>query len=658
MKLKEKSHLPVSIMLLAMFVGILIYIYIMQIRVFWQSTVEHITTNAAKHEREINSWFAQKIALVDIISEDLRYFNLTEISELENFLTKITTTNPSVMAAYIGLDDKSAAFNDRQQAPPEFDPTIRVWYVLARKNSGRTVVSEPYIDIFTGKLVVALSKSVLLNNGKNGVIGIDLDLEDITEFVNSIQPYYVGKSFLLSGNGSVITHADTNLLPKKTGMASGKTAFTQYSEPNSDNVEHIRTSNSNVSLKRLVAGNNEKYITQIKISDVGWFYGSEIPLSAFNGDMLRITAPLFSVIIIAMLISISNIIFNWLHIRALSRSKQMTETLNKMASIYLSQNENTFEDIMADGIKPGADLIGFDRLSIFRNTIWDDGLRASQVYHWSRTSLTLRLSPDFTDFRYDDIAKNWKQIFTSGQSINSTVRQLSGNEADLLRASGTLSIFANPIFINETFWGFVLYEDHIKERSFNKDHADTMHSSALLCVNTILRAEMERKIKKIAHTDPLTGILNRLRFMDLTAKQIERIKRTCSNSYIVLFDLDYFKNINDTYGHIIGDRVLKCVTERVGSTIRPYDIFGRYGGEEFILFISDITETDAKNNTERIRSAICDAPMVFEDLRLTVSASFGVASVVAADNIKDVINIADKALYRAKNEGRNRVVMA
>jgi len=657
-KVKDKSYLPINILLLAMFVGILVYIYNMQIQVFRQSSVEQIATNTSKHEREINSWFTQKMSIVDIISEDLRHFNLIEVRELEDFLTKITITNPGVMSAYIGLDDKSAVFNDRQQAPEEFDPTIRVWYVLARKNGGKTAVSEPYIDIFTGKLVVALSKSIRLNNGMGGVIGIDIDLEHITDFVNSIQPYYTGTSFLLSGNGSIITHADTSLLPKKTGMASGKTTFTQYGEFNPDHVDHIRTSNSNISMRRITSGKEKKYVAQIKISDVGWIYGSEIPLSAFEEDIVRITAPLASIILIGMLIFISNMIFNWYHINALKRSKRISETLNKTASIYLSHSESTFEDIMAEGIIPNSDLIGLDRVSIFRNAISEDGFMASQIYCWSRVAGVTQLNPALTSFRYNDVAREWKRLFTSGESINSPVRKLLGSEAALLKSSGTLSVFANPVFINETFWGFVLYEDHNNERYFNEDFAKALSSASLLFVNTILRAEMERKIKRIAHTDSLTGILNRLRFMELTAKQIERIKRTGSNSYIVLFDLDYFKNINDTHGHLIGDRVLKCVAERVNSTIRPYDIFGRYGGEEFILFISDINEADAKNNTERIRLAICNSPMVFEDVQITVSSSFGVASVVVAESLKDVINIADKALYQAKKDGRNRVVMA
>ena len=125
-----------------------------------------------------------------------------------------------------------------------------------------------------------------------------------------------------------------------------------------------------------------------------------------------------------------------------------------------------------------------------------------------------------------------------------------------------------------------------------------------------------------------------------------------------MFDVDYFKKVNDTYGHIVGDKVLVCLAERVKKAVRPYDLFGRYGGEEFIMFISDISDKDVFNHTERIRKMINESPMVFEEAELTVSASFGVASVMSENELIDVIKLADEALYQAKKDGRNRVVIS
>ena len=164
-------------------------------------------------------------------------------------------------------------------------------------------------------------------------------------------------------------------------------------------------------------------------------------------------------------------------------------------------------------------------------------------------------------------------------------------------------------------------------------------------------------MEQMAFTDMLTGIINRRQFMNLASAQIDKIKRHGGNAYIIIFDLDHFKKVNDTYGHLIGDGVLKLTAQRVNKVLRSYDLFGRYGGEEFILFVSVTNPAEIKNHAERIRLAISSEPMVFEDAALTVSASFGVAPV-SGDSIEDIINAADKALYRAKSEGRNRVVIA
>jgi len=164
-------------------------------------------------------------------------------------------------------------------------------------------------------------------------------------------------------------------------------------------------------------------------------------------------------------------------------------------------------------------------------------------------------------------------------------------------------------------------------------------------------------MEQLAYTDMLTGIINRRQFMNLASAQIDKIKRHGGDAYIIIFDLDHFKKVNDTYGHLIGDSVLKLTAQRVSKALRSYDLFGRYGGEEFVLFVSVISPAEIKKHAERIRKAINSEPMVFESVTLTVSASFGIAPV-SEESIENIISAADKALYQAKSEGRNRVVIA
>jgi diguanylate cyclase (GGDEF)-like protein len=168
---------------------------------------------------------------------------------------------------------------------------------------------------------------------------------------------------------------------------------------------------------------------------------------------------------------------------------------------------------------------------------------------------------------------------------------------------------------------------------------------------------LTKKLEEFAYTDVLTGTNNRRHFMNLALAQVERVRRSNSEAFIVLFDVDHFKAVNDTHGHIIGDRVLKCIADRVKEAIRPYDLFGRYGGEEFILFVADISEEDITCYTERIRMAINSAPITYEGMELTVTASFGIARLVTEEGLNAAIKLADAALYEAKGSGRNRTVL-
>jgi|GEM_PF-5420600 len=322
LKTKERSYIPISILLLSMFVGVLAYNYFTQIRVFWQSTVEQIAINTMRHGEEINTWFAQKMVIVDMIYADLHYFDLTEMDELGNYFTNITSANPSVAAAYFGSEDKNVVFSGGQVNPPGFDPTIRVWYMQARANPGKTIASDPYVDILTGKLVVTLCRTITLNNGLAGVIGIDLFLDYITDFVNSVRPYYTGTSFLLSAHGDIVTHAESSLLPGKTDKRSGAVSYTKYSETKTSGIRSVNTAHSNVSIEHIVSLGVEKYVAKTKISVVGWYYGCEIPISDFKGSLLRIALPLIIITIIGLLISISSIVVNQIYINALKRSRQ------------------------------------------------------------------------------------------------------------------------------------------------------------------------------------------------------------------------------------------------------------------------------------------------------------------------------------------------
>jgi diguanylate cyclase (GGDEF)-like protein len=122
-----------------------------------------------------------------------------------------------------------------------------------------------------------------------------------------------------------------------------------------------------------------------------------------------------------------------------------------------------------------------------------------------------------------------------------------------------------------------------------------------------------------------------------------------------MFDIDKFKDINDTYGHQIGDKVLMDVTARIKTNIRPYDLFARYGGEEFLIFISGINKKDICDMTERLRLSLCGRKFEYDNVSFNCSASFGIAHMHDY-NLDKAIKQSDDAMYAAKRNGRNCVV--
>ena len=156
----------------------------------------------------------------------------------------------------------------------------------------------------------------------------------------------------------------------------------------------------------------------------------------------------------------------------------------------------------------------------------------------------------------------------------------------------------------------------------------------------------------------MTGLWNRAAILDILRRELVRAKRGGVSVGIVMADLDHFKRINDTYGHLAGDEVLRESARRMSSSVRLYDSVGRYGGEEFLMILPDCDAFGAKNQTERLRARVCGEPIATSEGSISVTISVGVCSHNQSKDAEFAIRAADAALYRAKNGGRNRVELA
>lgn len=173
--------------------------------------------------------------------------------------------------------------------------------------------------------------------------------------------------------------------------------------------------------------------------------------------------------------------------------------------------------------------------------------------------------------------------------------------------------------------------------------------------------ELERlnaEVKKMAIMDGLTHLYNRAGFFEIGAREIKRAKRFEKLLSAIMFDVDHFKQVNDTYGHATGDKVLEEIATRCSKQLRnSVDIIGRYGGEEFAVLLPETTIASARIIAERLRHAITDEPVTTEHGALSVTISLGVAPFEhnSMTDLEALLKHADQALYQAKESGRNRV---
>lgn len=177
----------------------------------------------------------------------------------------------------------------------------------------------------------------------------------------------------------------------------------------------------------------------------------------------------------------------------------------------------------------------------------------------------------------------------------------------------------------------------------------------VLADNRIRMQELTRDLGMRAATDPLTGLHNRLNFDQALSVEIERSQRYGTPLSLILYDIDHFKRINDTYGHLAGDKVLVQLSQFVPELIRKTDLLARWGGEEFVILAPGAGGPMAFQAAEKLRDAV--GQIVFEGVG-TVTCSFGVAQWLSGESAAEFIARADEALYRAKANGRNQVAMA
>ncbi len=219
-----------------------------------------------------------------------------------------------------------------------------------------------------------------------------------------------------------------------------------------------------------------------------------------------------------------------------------------------------------------------------------------------------------------------------------------------------------PLIYESKLLGYIITKNMDEKLTYKEiEYLDELANQSATTIN---RANVYAEILKHATLDALTGFYNRRQLEERIKQEVSSSRRQKTPLCGIMTDVDFFKRVNDTYGHAVGDLVLKTVSKVIRSQLREYDIAGRYGGEEFVILLPFTRTEEAKMVAERLRKSVENTVINIEDVNseaedkeIHVTISLGVYEFNSDNTDEDLLKNADKALYKAKETGRNRVVI-
>jgi len=245
------------------------------------------------------------------------------------------------------------------------------------------------------------------------------------------------------------------------------------------------------------------------------------------------------------------------------------------------------------------------------------------------------------------------------EKITQKVSKLGSNKDITFSRNKKMGFF--PLVSENSVIGYIVTKSTDEE--ITPQEVYYIQQLAIQTATTITRAKVYAEILKHATLDALTGFYNRRQLEERVRQEISQAKRKGYPLCAMMADIDFFKNVNDSYGHAAGDLVLKTISKIMRSQLREYDIAARYGGEEFVILLPNTKKSEARMVAERLRKAISGKVIDIEKVNtknkiknINVTISIGICEFSLADKPENLVMNADKALYEAKDLGRNRIV--
>lgn len=384
----------------------------------------------------------------------------------------------------------------------------------------------------------------------------------------------------------------------------------------------------------------ERYRDAVRAMREGQFQGVALPASGTHGAVAALGQDLA-------------LLGTWLD--------QRFAEFRKLQEVTLEIGGGLFIDNVLDRIYDAFDtLIPYDRIGCALLSDDTQVLRS----HWARANYDgMRVNRGFSARL---TGSSLTTVLASGKPriLNDLDAYLfehpNSVSTQLIVAEGIRSSLTCPLVANSKPLGFLFFSSRDKNVYRNLHHDLFMQIAAqvsMLVEKSLLYQQLfdlNKQLKELSTHDSLTGLFNRSAILDALNARIKQAERKSRPVSVIMVDLDHFKAINDTHGHLAGDAVLRAVAGAMQGALREYDQLGRYGGEEFLVVLDDTDVESARLVAERMRCAVEDQTVEHDGQMLRLSASLGLAQARSGERPEGLIARADAALYSAKESGRNR----
>jgi len=278
----------------------------------------------------------------------------------------------------------------------------------------------------------------------------------------------------------------------------------------------------------------------------------------------------------------------------------------------------------------------------------------SQRFEWCRPGITSHLDDQGLINMPVAAVKDWIQCFERGESVAGELADFSEQQRAILEPQQILSVLLLPIAVGGEFWGFVGIDSCTRTRQWTQLEKDVLQTLASDLGNVVERLRSEARIEFLAHHDQVTGLPNRVLLRDRLQQALAQAQRSNKLAALMFLDLDRFKSVNDSLGHLVGDHLLKAVAKRLQQCLRQVDTLSRQGGDEFLVVLTNMESAEEVGSiAEKMQHQIA-APFQVHGHTVVTSFSAGI-SIYPHDgtDFSSLVQNADTALFHAKRAGRN-----